>query len=311
MYPQHGWRQLPDDHWAYRAHSPVQGRRPVLRGISNGVRELIILAPGGELTAMFQRNDTKQTGAFTTAANIYFHASEMNRARPRLGRHVPPTASNMQPQINATVVRALHAGNWKPEPLALEQFTMSAAATCGMQIRISDHPLSRIDQISPAPDLVIASGIDAHAFSEAELGAVRKYTANGGMILFETPGGTGEFTASAERAIEQLLERPVESVLRSPIITGEGMKNAVNLTQIEYRPFTLQSFGARETAPRLRGITFDEKRGPQALFSREDITHALLDQPCWGISGYAPQSARDLLANILQHAVATKGDDEN
>ena len=60
-------------------------------------------------------------------------------------------------------------------------------------------------------------------------------------------------------------------------------------------------FGARETAPRLRGIFLDGQ--PRVLFSREDLTYGLLEQPCWGVVGYASSSARDLMANIVRHAV--------
>ncbi|MEE8156290.1 MAG: hypothetical protein V3T53_15155, partial [Phycisphaerales bacterium] len=58
----------------------------------------------------------------------------------------------------------------------------------------------------------------------------------------------------------------------------------------------------RETTPRLRGMIIDGQ--PRVLFSREDISHALLDQPCWGIAGYTPNSARRLLANIVRYALA-------
>jgi hypothetical protein len=51
-------------------------------------------------------------------------------------------------------------------------------------------------------------------------------------------------------------------------------------------------------------MAMSESGPPQLLFSREDISHALLDQPRWGISGYAAGSARELLANIVQHCTA-------
>jgi hypothetical protein len=38
------------------------------------------------------------------------------------------------------------------------------------------------------------------------------------------------------------------------------------------------------------------------LFSREDLSNALLDQPVWGVSGYAPGSAVELMGNIIQFA---------
>jgi hypothetical protein len=90
----------------------------------------------------------------------------------------------------------------------------------------------------------------------------------------------------------------------SRIITGTEMPNAVNLSRVDFRPYSLQAFATRENSPRLRGIIIDGQ--PRVLVSGEDISNALLDQPCWGVSGYSPQSARDMLANIVQHAMALR-----
>jgi hypothetical protein len=78
----------------------------------------------------------------------------------------------------------------------------------------------------------------------------------------------------------------------------------VNLSRVDFRPYSLQAFATRENSPRLRGIIIDGQ--PRVLVSGEDISNALLDQPCWGVSGYSPQSARDMLANIVQHAMALR-----
>ena len=114
----------------------------------------------------------------------------------------------------------------------------------------------------------------------------------------------GDFTIAAEDMCADLFQRPIESIARSRIITGEGMTGAVDCSRVEYRPFALQTFGSRETAPRLQGLSITAGGQPQIVFSREDLTHGLLNQACWGIIGYAPQSARDVLANILQHAMS-------
>ncbi len=303
MYPLCDWRTLPEDHWAFTVHDTVKGKRPALRGLSNGVRELIILSPGGDLPATFQKNDVKAAADYETAANLYYYASELNQPRPRLAQHFTRRGETGTLRSAGTIVRALQSGNWKPEPQALEIFRASLARDRGIDATVSDHPLSKINEPSPSPTLVIVSGIDAVTFTPTEMEAIKAYITAGGVILFETPGGRGEFTASAERIAESTFGKPLESVLNTSIITGKNTSKAKDLTQVSYRPFSLQAFGTRETAPRLRGITVDEKRGPQLLFSREDISHAMLDQPRWGISGYSPQSARDLLANIVQFAM--------
>ena len=309
MYPQYSWRALPSDHWAYTLLWPVRARRPALRALSNGVRELIILCPERDLSAAFQvRRD--DPAAFGTAGNIYLYASEMNRPRPRLARHFTGDAPGTQEpsaggRVAATVVRASYDGNWNPEPAALAAFAANVAEQRRLDVRIGESPLRSIDSLAPRPDLVIVSGTEAHDFSATERSAIRAYVEAGGVILFETAGGRGAFADAAQRALGELFEdgaAPPRAVAESRIVTGEGLPGAPNLRRLEYRPYALEVFGARETAPRLTGMTIGGRA--RVLFSREDISHGLLDQPCWGIAGYAAASARDLLGNIVHHAAA-------
>lgn len=303
MYPQYQWRELPEDHWAYSLHTAVKSRRPALRGLSNGVRELIILSPGGDLPATFQVSDVKQAGEFQTAMNIYVHASELNRPKPRLARRAGAAGGGEATSSSITIVRALHEGNWNPEPLALEVFSQFAAMERGVAVQITEHPLANLHHLDPPPQLVIVNGIGAHSFTSSQSHAIRTYVERGGTILFETPGGGGGFTESAEQMAGALFGRPIESMVYSRIISGEGLDNGANLARLEYRPFSMNVFGTRETSPRLRGMSLRDGGKAQLLFSREDISHGLLDQPRWDISGYAPQAARQLLANIIGHAM--------
>jgi len=303
LYPRYDWRTLPPDHWAHTMHRPVNGRRTPLRGISNGVRELIILAPRGDWPAAFQVRDEDRPDAFDDASNIYFYASEFNRPRARLARHAYVGGAFTTARRTVTAVRAMHADNWNPEPQALPVFRSYLAGEHDIDLRLIDRPLRSIADLEPAPALVIVSGVDPHEFTGEERHAIRQYATSGtGMILFETTGGLGEFTLSAEQLADELFEKPIRSLLRHAIVTGRGMHGPTDLSSIEYRPYSREIFAARETTPRLRGMKIgDEVR---LLFSREDICNGLLDQPCWGISGYKAASARRLLANVLQYVMA-------
>ena len=301
LYPKLEWRMLPPNHWAYRIHWPVEGRKPPLRGLSNGVRELIILSPGGDLARSYQANDRERLADFQTGANVYFYASEMNRPRPRLSRHsVAPRPTGAPGAI--TVARGAYAGNWNPEPLALPLFAAVAAEEMDLDLRIVDSPLRQIHQLSPAPALVVVSGTDEHEFTVGERDAIEAYVRAGGVILFESPGGHGAFTLSAERMATEVLARPIRSLVRTPIVSGRGLPGATPVTTAEYRPYAFEVFGGQERAPRVRGMSIDGRVG--VVFSREDLSHGLLDQPCWGISGYAPSSARALLGNLVRYAAS-------
>lgn len=309
MYPQYDWRTLPEKHWAYTILLPVLNKRPALRGLSNGVRELIILSPSTDLSATFQTRLTTERNHYRTAANVYYYASELNRPRPRLAPHFIAVADDQDDGLRfeaelpkATIARAIHEDNWDVEPQALNVFRAAMRSQHEFEITLIEHQLARIDQIRPPPELVVVSGVDAHLFSTAQRTALRSYVDSGGVVLFETPGGRGDFTLSAEQACTDIFEIPIRSLIRHRIVSGRGLRGAARLNRLEYRPYSFEVFGARETMPRLRGMIVDGQ--PRVLFSREDISHALLDQPCWGIAGYKPDSARRLLANILHHVIA-------
>ena len=321
MYPQYEWRTLPRDHWAYSVHFSVRAKRPALRGLSNGVRELIIFAPAGDLAGSFQGRDESRESHFQTAANVYLHTSELSRPRPRLAEHVA-VGDDAGAEGSITVVRAMHGGNYNPEPAALASLAARLADTTDLRIRIIECPLATIDQLSPIPALVFVSGVDGHQFSPAEQDGLRRFVEQaaapaepdaeepagqaqakpprGGLILFETPGGMGRFTESAEAIAEKLFGQPAVPLLRHPILTGEGLVGGTKLTTGDYGAYCAVVFGARETMPRLRGMELDSQ--VRILFSREDLSHALLDRTTWGISGYTSESAAALLGNIIRHA---------
>ncbi|MCA9291647.1 MAG: hypothetical protein KDA25_11010, partial [Phycisphaerales bacterium] len=148
--------------------------------------------------------------------------------------------------------------------------------------------------------LVLVNGTGPHEFTPEEIEAVAAYVRAGGVILFESPGGGASFTISAEAAMEATFGAPPMTLLSHPIVTGEDVPGGTSLASVEYRPLALETFGARETLPRLRGITVDGE--PRVLFSREDLSFGWLDQPRWGIVGYATPSARALMGNIVRWA---------
>jgi hypothetical protein len=179
-------------------------------------------------------------------------------------------------------------------------------------VDLAQAPLAAIDALDPPPDLVVVSGTDAHEFTGPQRRAIRAYVEGGGVILFETAGGRGPFALAAEQMCRELLGDlvgPPQALGPSRIVTGEDLPGAPDLARVEYRPFAVEAFGARETRPRLQGMAIDGS--PRVLFSREDMCHALLDQPCWGVAGYAARSARDLMGNIVQHGAAVRPERDN
>ena len=305
-FPQYEWRPLPRDHWAFSAHTPIRSDSIRLEGLSNGVRELIILAVDGDLSASYQRGaQTARRDDYALAGNIFLHASEMNRAPARLAA-LDDRADPIGPDAETAggrplrVARARHPGNWNPEPAALDRFRRVLLKRGDLDLTIEQVPLAQIHETRPRPDLVLVSGTDAVSFRADERDAMVRFVRGGGVILFETAGGMGPFAHDAERRMRGMLGAEVIDLARSELIRGTFSESAPDLTQVDYRPFTLDVLGSLETRPRLRGIVIDGH--PRVLFSREDLSHALLNRTSWGINGYSPTSARRLLRSIALYA---------
>ena len=300
MYPHYEWRNVERQGWAYTMLFQLPDGKPHLRVLSNGVRDLIILAPSDLSRELQVPRTSRRWFVWAVSANIYLYASERNRPRPRLAPHAFRSTVPAQVTHNAVIVRAIHGDNWNPEPQALPVF-VAWMRDHGVAVKIRDVPLSRVHDSPPLADLVLVSGIETHEFTGAERDALRTFVGDGGTVLFETPGGRGDFTLSAERMAATVFGVRVDPLVRERVVSGRGLPGGHNLTRVEYRPYSFKIFGGVEESLRLRGATIDGRTC--LFFSREDISHGLLDQPCWGIHGYAPRWARRLLANIVLHAM--------
>ncbi len=303
LYPGYEWVKLPREHWAYTLLWPLRGRPPVLRSLGNGVRELIILAPGADLSAPLQVRDDDPV--FPTAAHVYLYASEMNRPRPRLAASAPQPAFRDPPAAAAaTIVRGRYAGNWNPEPMALPVLADALRAAGGPSLSVIDHPLAELGTLDPAPALVVVSGTGPVELTGQELAAAAAYAAAGGVVLFETAGGLGGFARGLEAACAAAAgvdPQEVRSLVHSRIVTGEGLRGAAHLGRLDYRPYARETLGVGDTSPRLRGIVIDGQ--PRLIFCDLDLSFGLLDQPRWRVAGYTPESARALMRNIILHAL--------
>ncbi|MCA9291720.1 MAG: hypothetical protein KDA25_11375, partial [Phycisphaerales bacterium] len=103
MYPQYDWQEAPPDHPAYGLVWPADGALPRLQLLSNGVRDLIVLADREDLAASFQERSMRRASAWTTLANLVFIGSEKSRLSPRL-HETNPLTSPTREQVSAGTI---------------------------------------------------------------------------------------------------------------------------------------------------------------------------------------------------------------
>ncbi len=297
LYPACTWETAGEDHWAHTLGGPAGRRRPTVEILSNGVRPLIVLVPEGDATRFLHLRDERRPEFAATLTNVYLHASAMDRPVDRL---IEPTPIREPDRPTFTVVRAVHPGRWKPEPLALPLVRTMMLDDGGGGFVIRDAPLTAVGDLLPPPALVTVSGVDRRGLDAAEVTSLVQYVRAGGTVLIETVGGVGGFAAGVQEQVESALGATATPLLESSVITGADLTDGADARTVGYTAYALRMFGARESTPRLRGILIDG--APRVLISDVDLSHGVLGRPQWGIVGYDAASARRILRNILAWA---------
>ncbi len=290
LFPGTEWRDLPDDHpiWANQNYKrEAMKGRVALRGLSNGVRELILLMPTGDPARAWQlRNPNQRTETWQTAANVLSYATDKTRFYSRGYTWLAPTVA-AKPNRSLTVAQLKYQGNWNPEPQALPQLAKYALAKKSIDLKTAvieaGQPIEKVD-------LLVVSGTSEFTFDEAARKAIKAYVEKGGTILFETAGGMGAFATSAESELSTMFgAQNLKQLPATHAIFGTELK-------VEYRPFNMSMIG-NLGGPSLRGV--EQNGRVVALLSREDLSAGWLGVPTDGILGYAPDTARAMAANIL------------
>lgn len=305
LNPGADWNTIPADHPIYQYPLKIT-RRPKILSLHNGVRDQVLLLPNGDCSGDLQIVDQSSKPVLQTLSNVHAHASGMHRTRPRLDARARPWTKG-RGSTSATIVRGVHNGQWKSEPLALKGLQHALGRDRDIALELYDRRITDMSR-SGRPDLLLLSGTRETTLTEQDWAAIERFVREDrGVVLFEHAGGGdgGIFAATMEQAAMDRFGTPVRSAVRTSVVTGKELPGAVDCTRVQWTPYSIMEvFGAAETAPRLRCLEVDGH--PAVFFSRVDLSHALLDHARWGIHGYDHESATDLMSNLLLYGVTRR-----
>ncbi len=305
MFPDARWRKLSADHELFHVVYDVSDPLPEVWGLSNGVREILILLPRGDVGEILQATGGEPTGkrseiaAYHLLSNIVHYASGLEPFPQRLAGYADQKDDARPAASTVRITKVRYDGNCDPELAALTHFAQWMHRHNATDVTISEIALDEL-AADAHPRLVVMTGVEAHMLTTRELRAIETYIRAGGTILVETAGGVGEFSRSVERQLSEQLGARTGPLARHAIVTGKGVRGAGDCRSVAYTPSAALRFGAGEHRPRLRGLALDGDI--RVIFSHEDLTHALLGRPVWGVCGYDTDSARRLLRNIVAYA---------
>jgi hypothetical protein len=299
LFPQYSFRELTVDHLMYNNQFPRERWRtkPSVLALGNGVREFVLVLPQADPGRAWQLRQTVREELWQLPMNVLLHSSDFDLRYKGQG-HLVERDDKVQPQRTVQMARVSYDGNWDPEPAGWRRMgnILHNQHRVTLEVRPAKAPA---EAIAPAK-VAHLTGTEAFELSAETRTAVRDYVLSGGLLLIDATGGSAAFAQAAERELQQLFpEGKLERIVSSHAIYSA----AGALPPMEYRRFSMRTLGGLQPAPRLQGITLDGRLA--VVFSREDLSTALVGHPVDGIIGYAPASAAALVSSIILHAAGS------
>jgi len=322
LFPDYEMQKLDASHPIYSAHFRLE-ERPAFHMIGNGVRPLAIHVDD-DLPREWQLNRFKEEKwAFEAAGNVFMYVTDKGSLRPRGVVHWPDMPES-PPRPVAKLARLQYAGHWNPEPLALERFARMMLARTGKTVEVVNAV--EIGWLSGAWSSTSESGLGRIAcltgtgalrLSAKEKQELKDFVTKGGVLVVDAAGGAKRFTISAEERIEEIFadaaragpkdaaaQREGPALVRlartDPIFRIPGME----IQSVEYRRVTRKRL-EKKNEPNLCAVVIAGR--PAVLFSREDLTAGLVGCEAYGCDGYRPESAFEILRNIVLCAADSAG----
>ncbi len=293
LFPTYEFRVLPADHLVYRGQQfdPSKWKtQPGLMGLSNGVRELMILAPDTDPSKTWTQVGAAKTEFLQMAANLYLYATDKKGLN-----HDQTYIVKLDPSIKAersiSIARLQYAGNWDPEPGGWRR--LAALLHNRHKIDLKVEPVKLGEGKLASYKLAHLTGTSELKLDAAACDELKKFVASGGTLIIDAAGGTSTFAATVDKLLAELWPGKLQA-----IATEHGLFSAggQTLSSIKYREFARRVFGSLSTS-RLRGIELNGRLA--VIYSAEDLSAGLVGEEVDGISGYDPTTATELMTKTI------------
>ena len=279
-------------------------RKPRVQSLGNGVREQMILVPTDDLSkAWQQRASFTKEELYQLPANIFRY---LTRERPigyKGDTFIVRDTGAGKPANAIKVARLQYNGNWDPEPggwrrLATVMKNAGVAALAAEPVPLGSSKLKNYK-------VAHLTGTTKVNFTEPMRRELKTFADAGGVLIVDAAGGSTEFADAVENGLRSVFGDEALKPSTPPLPPDHPVFTLPELAvqKFDYRSFYRNRHG-RVSSPRLTAVQSNGRI--VAFLSREDLSGGLVGQPVDGIAGYAPETATELMRNMLVYA-ATDG----
>ncbi len=298
LYPAYRFERIGPDHPLLGLVYPVglpENKRPWV--LSNGVRDLIVLAPSDWGMSLQSGKLEHRVGARRIMTNLHALITDLGRVDDRLTFPFVQRR-DAEPVGKLIVLRHTEPGKPPVEPLAWAPLRNRFFNRTRLELEIHDRSIENVN--GSGASLVYLGGVGEGRLTPAQVRALADFVGSGGTVLVESVGGLSDYAEQVIRQLEAVFNTQAAPIgSDSPILTGVGLTGGFDDREAGYRRFSVLNMGLVNT-PRLTAI---EVGGRAAVIaSHEDLSLGVLGDRRWGVNGYDVDSARSLLTNILLYA---------
>jgi hypothetical protein len=288
LFPEHAMRILPDSHPIFTQQQfPASAwqRKVLVEGVSNGVRELMLLFPAGDPGRAWHRNDQDRPEAWQFAANLIQYSVSGDQ----------PLTFTRTPLIIAvgfatrTRRDSWHVLGADPEPGAwaqLDAAMRSLDSTGIISQRLDDGP------IPEGVTLVHACVSEKLELDDAMRDRLRVFVESGGVLLVEPAGGIAASAAGAEALARALVDELSPMGSEHALLAGETPWSA------EPRSAARRALGAAAETP----LSVGSRGEGFVVVSRLDLQSGWVGHRVGGIVGLESGSSLDLMRRLVKNA---------
>jgi hypothetical protein len=305
LFPKYDFRQLPQAHpiFTREQYKATEWRtRPIVSGMSNGVREMMLLLPDADAARAWQtRADRTKEPLFQLGADIFLYAVDKKNLQGKGETYILAADRQIKAAKKLKIARLIAGDNPDPEPGGWRRFATLL------------HNRDKIDlstfEAKPGEGTLALTGKIAHltgttsfSLSGSARTELKSFVQGGGTLIVDAAGGSSSFAAAAEAELHAIFGNDAKQ-LDNPLPAVADVYKTPGFTtdNIAYRTFAREILLRSARQPRLRGISFNNR--VRVFYSREDLTGGLVGQPVDGIYGYDPASAAELTRAIVLYAM--------
>lgn len=304
LFPKYEFRELPKDHVIYTGQQYAAAKwktHPHVLGLSNGVRELMLLIPDSDPSRYWQGGGIKgHDEPFQLGADLFIYMTGGKDPRIRPPTWIVYSHPSNQPTSTTPLARIEAGDNWDPEPGGWRRMTA---------LLHNEHHIDLdVETVKPGEaklsDFRIAhwTGTTTVKLNNEQRGALREFVTHGGTLIVDAAGGSTFFAESAEAELREIFGASAAEALQHPLPAEHRAFNLPDskIDPVSFRTFTRkESVGTNKTV-RVRGITVGDRIG--VFYSPEDLSAGLVGEQVDGISGYDPASASRIMTNLILYA---------